>query len=248
MLLNRFVVYFYRHNPLTEYKEIVLNSAQRLINIIEHQSNDTFLNKLYASVVYRGIAMVNDMGEAFQQDCLDKSESIAHDMVSETALEKISAKENLLTLMQTKSKWAMRNQAKKNAENFLLEMIDLDIYDSTGYSELGLFYSNNELFQDALPMFKKAIQLGPPAVGMNTYYYGKCLELSGNTEMAMTAFYEAAQLDDESLSPWIDLFFIYWNTNQGCLAKKIAKHIFNTSTLKEQLLDDEVIKIKSVLG
>ncbi|HVV69213.1 MAG TPA: hypothetical protein VG895_00125 [Patescibacteria group bacterium] len=247
ILLNRLVVYFYRHNQFSEYKNIILSFAQRLIDIIEHQSNDTFLNKIYASVVYRGLAMVIDMGKAFQQDCLDKSEQIARNIIGETVFEEISAKENLLTLLQTKSKWTMRNQDYKYTESCLLEMIDLDKHDSTGYSELGLFYSNNELYQDALPMFKKAIQLGPPAIGMNAYYYGKCLELSGNIEMAMTAFYEAAQLDEQSLSPWIDLFFIYINANQGYLAKKIAQHIFNTAILKEQLSDEEVIKIKSIL-
>lgn len=47
---------------------------------------------------------------------------------------------------------------------------------------------NNENYAEAANYFKLASELGPPAVGMHTYYYGKCLYELGKTEHAIAAF------------------------------------------------------------
>jgi Flp pilus assembly protein TadD len=55
------------------------------------------------------------------------------------------------------------------AENYLQELIKIDANDSTGYSELGIFYLQTKNFELAAKNFETAVRLGPPGTGMNAY-------------------------------------------------------------------------------
>ena len=138
------------------------------------------------------------------------------------------------------SKWHLYNKNLLEAERYLCELIVIDPHDSTGFSELGFFYVNEESFEKAANCFMKAIELGPPGAGMNAYYYAKCLEKLGKEQDAITYLFESTKLDEQALSPWLDLMGHFINQKQNDKAQQIANHIhlqiltFEISSLNNQ--------------
>ncbi len=242
-LLNQIVVYFNRYQKEPSLTEKVSELSKILLSLINELDMSVFENMLCASVAYRGLAMENQFGTDLQFEFLNRAEQFAKTIKPQSEFENIVAAENLYTCSQTISKWYMSRDLK-SAENYLQQLISLDPYDSTGFSELGFFYINSDSYEMAAKYFLKAIDLGPPGTGMNTYYYAKCLEKLGNLKDAIVYLQKSTLLDNEAISPWLDLLVIFNKQNQASETKKIATHIFNTNYLFDQLEDDEKILIQ----
>lgn len=246
ILLNRIIVYFYRHQKQGNIKNSVIKLSWELIELLDKLETTSFTNRFNASVAYRGIAMVSELGQEKQSFFLEKAENLARSNHQDTAIEKIVSKDNLYTCLQTMSKWKSFQGNAEGSENCLLEMIEIDPYDSTGYCELGFFYIKTESYNKAATVFKKAMELGPPGTGMNAYYYAKCLEKIGNESEAIKYLHESTTLDKYALSPWLDLLEYYLNKKQTDKAQEIAKNIYQTPDLKEQLEEHEIITIQNL--
>ena len=165
-----------------------------------------------------------------------------------SSLEQILAKENLYTLLQTISKWNASSGKIKQAEYNFQEMINLDLHDSTAYSGYAFLLFDEKRYLEASIYFKLAYYQGPPAVGMNLYYYAQCLELSGhNKREIVNILYEVTEIDTDALSPWLDIFQYAKNINDMNQTKKIAVKILSNTTLYEQLTTNEYLTLSEVI-
>jgi predicted Zn-dependent protease len=165
-----------------------------------------------------------------------------------TELEEIVAAENLFTITQSLAKWHILNDDLKTAESCLLELTSIDPNDSTGYSELAFFYLNQHKYQEAETNFKKAMSLGPPGTGMNTYYYAKCLEQLEKHDEAINYLHLSTELDKYAISPWLDLLELHSKEKNPNKMREIATYILSNECLMEQLDKNEIIHIKNIIN
>lgn len=191
--------------------------------------------------------MVNEYGQALQNDFLHRGEQIARALRPNGTLEEIIATENLYTCLQTLSKWNTSLDQLEQAKSNLNEMISLDPLDSTGYGEMAFFLLNIENYEEAASYFKSASEFGPPAVGMHTYYYGKCLQVLGRTDDALAALYESTKIDPDAVSPWLDLFDYYLEMNNQTKTKEIASRLLTNPVYRNQLEQEEIDEIEKIL-
>jgi tetratricopeptide (TPR) repeat protein len=247
ILLNKIVVNYYRHQKKSSDHAKIFDLCNILLDLTQRFETNTFINMLYCSVSYRGLAMATDFGNEKQKVFLDMAENIARNLPWKTNIERIVAGDNLFTCLQTMSKWSLFSNEIKKAENYFCELITIDPHDSTGYSELGFFYLQTEDYNKASQHFKSAIKLGPPGSGMNAYFYAKCLENLGREHESIEYLYESTKLDKDAISPWLDLMNYFIHQKQQDKASQIANHIYQSPTLFEQLEDDEAITIKNLI-
>lgn len=239
MLLNNLIVTYYRHQKAKEKNSLIFDYANQLLRLLERFVDNTAISQLYCSVGYRGLAMVKEFGRSTQSSFLQKAETLALLMPTENTSDTIVSLENLYTCTQSIAKWCEMTGEPDRAEYHLKKMIEIDEYDSTGYSELGFFYLNQHRHENAADYFKQALELGPPGAGMNSYYYAKCLEQMGDYDMAIGYLLKATRLDDKAASPYVDLFEIYKRKNDSINAYVISQIVQNTPDLWEQLEDNE---------
>lgn len=245
IVLNFIIVAVYRFGIRIPYEPYIKICSETLINLIEQTNHGDLGNSIRASIAYRGLSMITELGPALQNTYLKKAEEIARGISQPSnKTEEIIIKENLYTCLQTLSKWNLHNKKPANAEINLTEMISIDPFDSTGHAEMGFFLLNQSRYKEASIFFNNAIKLGPPAAGMHAYYYAKSMQEIGKIDEAILAFKKATKLDNEAISPWLDLLDLYLENNETKKAKKIATLILNTPVYKEQIEDDEHIKLK----
>jgi tetratricopeptide (TPR) repeat protein len=247
-IVNRLIVCACRYSNQLSPEVKILELAEAVQAIIEKLSFTELAEKVTVSMAYRGMAMVKELGFDRQEAFLQKAELLARQAAPKTSLEEIVVKDNLYTLLQTLSKWNAAKKAYKDAENNLLEMVKIDLHDSTAFSELGIFLFKNGRYDEAAQIFDRAIKLGPPGVGMNMYYYAKCLEKIGKTLEFIEVLEKITSVDQGAVSPWLDIMNYKLQCNDSISAKKIAEHIFNTSELNKQLIPDEIIQIKNLIN
>lgn len=247
MLLNQLIVTYYRHqkNPLGSNK--IFDYAKMLEKLLDNFDKNIPLNTLYRSVGYRGLAMVEEFGDKNQFEFLRIAENLATNMPIVFESDKIVALENQYTCFQSIAKWHQQKDDKERALSYLKKMIDIDPFDSTAYSERGFHHIKYENYTDASLCFEKAIRLGPPGTGMNAYYLAQCLEKLGKPSDALIYLLESTKLDQQAVSPLIDLIDYYITDNKIKLAQEIVTKIFTNDILFEQLEDDEIIKLQNII-
>jgi len=239
LLLTQIIVNHYRHSKESCYQTKINDYCDQLLECLEKYDADDFHSILHCSVGYRGIAFADKFNDSTRSLFLKKAETLARSLRPTNNIEHIIAQENLFNCLQTVAKWNISQNEINNAESNLLELIQIDPYDSTGFSECGFFYLSNESYEKAANYFQQALQLGPPGTGMNAYYYAKCLEQLGQTQKAFDCLHQSTQLDKYAVSPWLDLIDLYIDRNDSAQAKQIATHLFNEPILHEQLENEE---------
>jgi tetratricopeptide (TPR) repeat protein len=247
-LLNQLVVHFYRHDRDINQQQRIFDLSKLLVEYLEKYQNENFINKHLCSIAYRGVAMASKFGTELQSSFLNKSLELAKAMQPVTELEEIVAAENLFTITQSLAKWHILNDDLKTAESCLLELTSIDPNDSTGYSELAFFYLNQHKYQEAETNFKKAMSLGPPGTGMNTYYYAKCLEQLEKHDEAINYLHLSTELDKYAISPWLDLLELHSKEKNPNKMREIATYILSNECLMEQLDKNEIIHIKNIIN
>ena len=133
--INLFVVYYCRFNHNQKGRVNIQEYGHVLLTILENHDSTT-LEKLRSAIALRGIAMINDYGEKKQNEYLIKSLEISNTLDSELITEKILIKENIYTLSQTLSKWSMQQEDLVAAKKYLIDMITIDPFDSTGFGAI----------------------------------------------------------------------------------------------------------------
>jgi hypothetical protein len=245
---NRLVVSAYRYSQDWQPRLYAQQIYPYLLSLIDKQPK-SFLNDLYASVMYRGLAMITELEESQQEDFLLKAETIARNIKPTNPLENIVAKENLYTLLQTLAKWSEQQGNMLKTKDHLQEMLALDLYDSTGYSQYGFFLFDQQKFQEASIYFKLAYFLGSPAVAMNLYYYAQSLSCLPNIDQQeiIKILYEVTTIDPDAISPLLDLFEYEKTANNQNNMQAIANKILSNNNLSEQLTTEEYEAINTIL-
>lgn len=245
-LLNVIIVYYYRHLNDSAISDKILNLSQILNKLINNLKETTFFNKYLCSVAYRGLAMVSELSFDIRTMFLNNALFLANNLKSNSEIENIVGLDNLYTCTQSFAKWHLINNDLQKAESCLHDLIVIDPFDSTGYSELGFFYIKNNSYHEAAKSFKKAMELGPPGTGMNAYYYAQCQKKIGNKDEAIKYLHHSTILDSQAISPWLDLLDLY--SENITKSYEIAFHIHNTEHLMEQLEEDEIQIIQSIIN
>lgn len=247
VILTFLIVMTYRYGAKLNYEKYAQPMYNRIIYILDNLNDNTFGSKIRESVAYRGIAMVREISKELKIEYLARAQRIARGIKPGNTLEEIIFKENLYTCLQTFSKWNMHLNQFDLAEKNLIEMTLIDPNDSTAFGELGFLLFNQERIAEAADAFKQAAKLGPPAVGMHTYFYAKCLQEMGQDNEAMKTLYKAAELDKNAVSPWLDIVELYTSMNKQDKAKSVAQSILANSDYMEQLEEDEISMLITLL-
>lgn len=247
ILLNRIVVDYFRHIKTDRNNNKIIKLSHVFLKKLRDFESPDFLNLLYTSIGYRGLAMVSSFGQIAQKDFLFNAINLAKNLASKSKINQIIASENLYTCFQTLAKWHIQEKNTLAAEKIFQEMVEIDPFDSTAYSELGFLLSDLKRYEEASENFKKAMSLGSPGIGMNTYYYAYCLRLMGKKREAVDYLYMSSKFDKKAISPLLDILEILDPLEKRDEISKIAKKIFETPVLKGQLTDEEITHIKNIL-
>ena len=246
-LLSQYGVAQARYQNSPEDALFLNETSLELIKSLKSLAKDSsLLNQLRQAVAYRGLAMVSSFSVQERSDFMLKSLKLSEAVSSTSELEKRVIRENLYTTCQSFAKWELFHHRDASAENFLEKMIELDPCDSTGYSELGLFFYQRKGYSKAAALFEKAATLGPPALGMNRYYQGLCAAELGLREEARELWQKAIECDPYAVSPWLEIFEQSRELNQLDQAKKTAEIILENFHLREQLDLNEVENLRTI--
>jgi len=239
LALNKLIVNYFRY--VCQNQSIIV--IERYVQIAYKKLSDFHIkdsqDSLLIAYICRGLAMSSTLTEQEKRLLLEKSEKLSRSLFSDIIIENIVYKENLYTTLQTMAKYALYHNKADIAISRLHEMINLDPFDSTAYSELGLLLFEQENYAEAIQMFHQARTLGPPGVGMNFYYEAKCHEFLGNMIKYVSLLESTTRIDPFAISPWLDLLDYYKNTAQNDMILKISKLILNQEILMEQLTTEE---------
>ncbi len=244
LVLNYVIVAAYRFQVKLPYDNCLKQCCEKLIDLLKNEIENDFGSLIRKSVAYRGLAMVTELDFDLKNQFINQAEFLARTIKISNSFEKLIVKENLYTCLQSQAKWNQLLNEFDAAKSNLTEMIKLDPYDSTGYAELGFFFLAQNCIEEASINFSRAAELGPPAVGMHTYYYAKSLQLLGNNKAAISALYEVTKIDKEALSPWLDLIELNIEINAIDKAKEIITHVLKNPTYRFQLEADEISQLK----
>lgn len=195
----------------------------------------TFKDLIAHSIGYRAIAMNYQKGKTFQQTALDKMVNLIDATAPRTKVESIIAQDNKLTAYQTLSKWFRYQKDLEKAEQHVTAMTEIDPFDSVGFSELGIYLSADNRSEEALRAFERAIELGPPAVGMNHFFCGKTLLKLDDIRGALLSFEKSIQTDPLAISPHLELVVIYRELGNNSKVKEWTRRILSNDELSSQL-------------
>ena len=89
ILLNRIIVYYNRHTRNLNSSKIIENLPNHLLQLLNNIDTNQFINQYYASIAYRGLAMISSFDEITKVIMLDKAEYFAKKLDGESVLDKI---------------------------------------------------------------------------------------------------------------------------------------------------------------
>jgi tetratricopeptide (TPR) repeat protein len=243
-LFNKIVVYFYRHKAQATNGE-VMHLLNKYINQLSKFSGVDFSSNILRSICYRGVAMADELGLSKQEEFLNLAENYARTIRYNNELERLITIDNLCTCLLSLAKWNIQQENYTKAEALLSEICKLDPFDSVGYCEMGLLLYRLNRFSEAIKYFENATLLGPPGVGMSTYFQAKCFEKMSLSNEFVSALHKASEIDKNAVSPLLDLFDFY-KMEFLSKAKDIAKKILSSAVLREQLTQQEINALESV--
>ena len=243
-LLNYLNVNYYRHKNFLDRDYNITAYTEKFLNLVRSEQHTKFHDKFYTSIAFRGLAMATELGEPEQNQLISQAERLAR----EIRYENIATKENLYTCLQTLSKWFFHKNEFITSKSYLEEMISLDPYDTTGYCELGMHYFKRNDFENAAKNFHRALTLGPPAAAMNSYYCAKSLALTGKPDEAFKYYTKCIELDDQALSPYLELIEYFLQEQKTNEARNLAKIVKQTPILFEQLEEYEADNIEKLVN
>lgn len=233
-LWNRYLVTQARHargRPDSPYAERL---AGLLSDYLGKSKPVSFAERVSHSILWRGYAMAKRLDDAGRGRALDESERLALAAEPGSEAERVIKDENLVTLLQTLTKWRGRADASQGLA-CLQTMIRLDPSDSTAYSEIGLVHIKEKRWQAAREAFAAAARLGPPALAMNLFFRGeaeKALSLEAEAEQSWLA---SARLDRTGLSPRLALMEYYKASGSPAKGAPIRDEILASEPLRSQL-------------
>jgi tetratricopeptide (TPR) repeat protein len=196
------------------------------------------------SSLWRGLAMWEGLTSEQKTQCLAQASHCAEQAQPGNPVERLLRAENDVTLNLTLAKWLGRNDPAVKM-HYLNRITELDPWDATAYSELALLHYKREQWPEAIRHFDKAIELGPPALGMNSHFRADIELRLGREDSAEHLFRRAARIDPEGLSPRLALFDLLQRQGRRPQARAAAQEILGHPDLRGQLDDHELLALQA---
>jgi len=246
-ILNRFIVVSCRLKVKLKDNSLIAKVTAVLKKLIDRFECENNYDLIRLSYIYRGIPMSPVFDQKQKSEFLLQSGEMARDVTPKNEIEKILSEENYYTLLQTMSKWYSHLGKLDKAVESLEEMMIIDPFDVTAYTEFGFLLFKQEKYQQAADMFYKGCELGPPGVGMNLYFYAVCFQKQGVEKKALDNFYKNTEIDPAAISPWLAIYDIEKANGNAKKAKKIAAHLLGSEILRKQLSEDETEEFNRII-
>jgi tetratricopeptide (TPR) repeat protein len=164
-------------------------------------TESAFGQHLLTSRVYRAAAMApylqGDTAEMVAEMNMAEEHARCLMAVAASEKERVVAAENFLTLLQSRSKEAIALGDLALAEGRCRAMFDYEQLDPRHFLELGDILVMREKIEEALPAFRRAAVLGPPATPVAWFMMGQVLERLEKPEEAAYCYVETLKVD-----PW----------------------------------------------
>jgi tetratricopeptide (TPR) repeat protein len=165
---------------------------------------DDFSHKLLTSIYYRAVVFV----PILQQDRkavireMDWCESLAQSLMCEynSEIEKIAARENLITVFESRTKEALWLGEIDLAESRANQLVDMEPLYSRYRLQLGEILIKLGKIEQAAQMYRSAARLGPPGTPIAWFMAGQCHEKLGELELACDCYLASVQMDELAIS------------------------------------------------
>lgn len=223
----------------------LLNQTSGFLRDYLTQSRPTgFRSCMSHSSLWRGLAMWEGLTAEQKTQCLAQASHCAERAQPGNPVERLLHAENDVTLNLTLAKWLGRTDPAVKMR-YLNRITELDPWDATAYSELALLHYKREQWSEAIRHFDKAIELGPPALGMNSHFRADIDLRLGREDSAEHLFRRAARIDPQGLSPRLALFELLQRQGRRPQARVAAQEILDHPDLRGQLDDHELLALQA---
>lgn len=246
-LFNTYLVASARYqDKMAALGDTVLNQTSEILyQYLQNTQPEGFRSCMAFSTLWRGMPMWEKLSIAEKDDCLLRSIACSEMAQPANTVERIVKDENDVTLNLTLAKWFGRQDAQRKI-HYLQRLIELDPWDSTAYSELGLHFFKQSAWEVAHQWFQKAVDLGPPALGMNMYFKAEAELKLGRLQEAEASFRLAANIDPEGVSPHLSLIAMLQEQQRLQDAREAARKVLNEPDLCEQLSEEEIQQLQAI--
>jgi tetratricopeptide (TPR) repeat protein len=177
-------------------------ATQELANL-KKVLND-FAYKLMTSIYYRAVVFVPLLKhdrEAVVRE-MDWCESLARSLECEYSneIEKLAARENLITVFESRTKEALWLGDIDLAESRAGQLVEMEPLYSRYRLQLGEILLKQGKIEEAAKMYRSAARLGPPGTSIAWFMAGQCYEKLGELELACDCYLASIQMDELAIS------------------------------------------------
>lgn len=245
LLLLRLIV-TYRRYFNTDCPKSYQANVTGLLKYLNTCRPETPFEAAWISMIWRAIPMTGWFS-SFESETMMIKALEAVDAINVREPAGLLMRDELrITTLYSVSKFYFHETRFVAAEKALREAWKLDSNDSVTAAELAHFYYRTDDFSTALEFFDRSTELGPPSLGMNTYFKAKCLNHLGKTEQALKDFELSARLDPYGVSSMLELIDIHLSRSDRSKACKYAQKLLLDPILLNQLSADEVRMVRNV--
>lgn len=224
-----------------ERQKTVNLAAIYLRQFLADNRPNTFNEYISHSMYFRGLSMWPSLSNSEKEELLNTSLLYAMEAMPKNEEDEIIKKENQITLYTTLSKWMHRSDEDLSKE-YMMNIIKIDPYDSTGFTELALLEFNNKKYESAINYFLKATDLGSPSYAMNLFYLGESYNALGQYQHAENAYLKSAEYAPTSATPRLSLIRLDKLLNRNLYSHLVCE-VLNSAILRRQLSDSDFKEI-----
>ncbi len=131
---------------------------------------------------------------------MDLAENVALSLMPRTAVERYTAAEILWPVLESRIREAQVLRDLPLAERRARALVEAGRLNPRAWLHLGETLLALERYEDAIPVYREAHRLGPPASEVALFNIGQCYEMLDQAEPAMDAYAELLQLDPFAIS------------------------------------------------
>lgn len=153
---------------------------------------DLLWSRFYRSVAF--VPMLRGDFDGMTAD-MDRAEDIARNLRPGSEEERYAAAEILWPVIESRVREAQVRGQSARAERYARDLVEMTPLNPRAWLHLGETLLDLERYAEAIPVFREAHRLGPPAMLLALFNQGQCHEMLDQAEPAMDCYAEALQID-----------------------------------------------------
>jgi tetratricopeptide (TPR) repeat protein len=179
------------------------SKATQELAYLKSSAND-FSYKLFTSIYCRAtvfVPLLQRNRKAVIQE-MDWCESLARSLTCEGRgeVQEIAAKENLITVFESRTKEALWLGDIDLAESRAKQLVEMEPLYSRYRLQLGEILLKQKKIEEAAKMYRSAARLGPPGTPIAWFMAGQCYERLDELELACDCYLASIGMDELSIS------------------------------------------------